>query len=211
MQYIGYIYLTTNLVNGKQYVGQHLSSEFDCGYKGSGFALKQAIKKYGWKNFSCKVLCWCRTQKEMDYREQCEIVFHSTFSPNGYNLKYGGNGGRLLKQTREKISKTLSGRAFTDERKQNISKSLMGNEPWNKGRKGCYTEKAIKKMSDSKINHPTISKKVFQYTKDWVFVAEYPSVSEVCRLFGYHRGHICECCEGKRKTSNDYCWSFTPL
>ena len=34
MEKIGYVYLTTNLVNGKQYVGQHLSAKFDKRYKG---------------------------------------------------------------------------------------------------------------------------------------------------------------------------------
>lgn len=46
------IYKTTNLVNGKFYVGQHYqkSSEFD-GYLGSGIKILNAIKKYGKENF----------------------------------------------------------------------------------------------------------------------------------------------------------------
>jgi len=215
MQYIGYIYLTTNLVNGKQYVGQHQSKEYDPRYKGSGEILKQAFKKYGWNNFKCEVLCWCKTIKELNYREHCEIVFHSTFAPNGYNVNYGGRGRVLRKDTCERISNTLLGRKFTNERKQNISNGLKGNTPWNKGKRGIYTEKSIKKMSDRKINHPTLSKKVFQYTKDWKFVAEYPSISEVSRLFGYNGGHISECCAGKRKTSDGFRWTtervVTPL
>ncbi len=46
----GYIYLTTNLINKKKYVGQHKSSKFDERYKGSGKLIKKAFKKYGKEN-----------------------------------------------------------------------------------------------------------------------------------------------------------------
>lgn len=55
----GYIYLTTNLINERKYIGQHTSSEFDPNYKGSGKILWQAINKYGWDNFSVRMLCPC--------------------------------------------------------------------------------------------------------------------------------------------------------
>ena len=44
----GYIYLTTNLLNGKKYIGKHTHSEFDFEkYRGSGKVLKEAFNKYG--------------------------------------------------------------------------------------------------------------------------------------------------------------------
>ena len=43
----GYVYLTENLINGKCYIGRHSSPTFDKKYKGSGVAIKKAIKKYG--------------------------------------------------------------------------------------------------------------------------------------------------------------------
>ena len=48
---IGYIYLTTNLVNNKKYIGQHRSSTFDPSYLGSGTLFVKALKKYGKKKF----------------------------------------------------------------------------------------------------------------------------------------------------------------
>ena len=41
----GYIYKTTNLVNGKIYIGQHKSNTFDTNYYGSGTILNKAIQK----------------------------------------------------------------------------------------------------------------------------------------------------------------------
>ena len=53
----GYIYITTNLLNGKKYIGKHKSSEFEFDkYYGSGKYIKAAIKKYGLENFKCELL-----------------------------------------------------------------------------------------------------------------------------------------------------------
>jgi len=43
------IYKTTNIINGKIYVGKDESN--NPAYLGSGYALKPAIKKYGKENF----------------------------------------------------------------------------------------------------------------------------------------------------------------
>lgn len=58
---IGYVYLTTNLINGRKYIGMHKKTYFDENYKGSGKILRQAFDKYGWENFKCEVLEWCET------------------------------------------------------------------------------------------------------------------------------------------------------
>ena len=57
----------------------------------------------------------------------------------------------------------------------------------------------------------TKSKTVYQYTKDGKFVAEYPSLREVGRLFSYKIEAISMCCNGKRKSAYDFIWSYTPL
>ena len=43
--YYGYIYMTTNLVNGMRYIGQHSSKEFDKYYYGSGRLIKKALSE----------------------------------------------------------------------------------------------------------------------------------------------------------------------
>ena len=44
---IGYVYLITNLINNKKYIGLRKSSTFDEKYWGSGKLIQKAIKKYG--------------------------------------------------------------------------------------------------------------------------------------------------------------------
>ena len=102
MEKIGYVYLTTNLVNGKQYVGQHLAAKFDNGYKGSGIAVGHAFNKYGWDNFRCEIICWCTTQKQLDVCENNYIKLLNTMFPNGYNLRGGGAHGKHGKESRKK-------------------------------------------------------------------------------------------------------------
>lgn len=52
----GYIYKTTNLINGKFYIGKHKSEKYDPSYYGSGKIIRLAIKKYGLENFKNEVL-----------------------------------------------------------------------------------------------------------------------------------------------------------
>jgi hypothetical protein len=54
--YIGYVYKTTNLNNGRCYIGKRTKPIFDENYFGSGAALQSAIKKYGKENFKVEIL-----------------------------------------------------------------------------------------------------------------------------------------------------------
>lgn len=91
---IGYIYLITNLVNGKKYIGKRQSGVFDVRYKGSGKHLRNAIDKYGWDNFSCEVLEWCETVEDLVNAEKRYIAeSNAQKSDEYYNIAAGGDGG----------------------------------------------------------------------------------------------------------------------
>lgn len=84
-----YIYLTTNLVNGKQYIGQH-HGELTDQYFGSGVLISKAIKKYGKDNFKKEILEICNSinvdQKEKEYIQK----FNAVQDDNFYNISIGG-------------------------------------------------------------------------------------------------------------------------
>ena len=81
------IYKTTNLINGKSYVGQQSTN--DEMYLGSGKILKRAIVKYGVENFKKEIIEECSTREELNKRE---VYWIKKLNPE-YNLHEGGYGG----------------------------------------------------------------------------------------------------------------------
>lgn len=86
------IYKTTNIVNGKYYVGAHRTKDRNDSYLGSGVALKRAIEKYGKENFNREILEECESEDIM-FKREAEIVDVILEDPNSYNMTRGGKGG----------------------------------------------------------------------------------------------------------------------
>lgn len=85
------IYKTTNIVNGKIYVGK--DEKNNPLYLGSGKILKLSIKKYGIDKFKKEIIETCGTRKELDEREKYWIKELSA-TTHGYNISEGGTGGQ---------------------------------------------------------------------------------------------------------------------
>lgn len=85
-----FVYQTTNLVNGKIYIGVHKTNNINDGYLGSGHMLTNAINKYGKPNFSRQILKFCKTEEEM-YQEEAKLVNEEFIARNDtYNITLGG-------------------------------------------------------------------------------------------------------------------------
>lgn len=88
-----YVYITTNKINGKQYIGQHKGRPDD-NYLGSGTTILKAINKYGKENFTKSILCFCETREEADIKEREYIqLYNAVNDDNFYNNAEGGTGG----------------------------------------------------------------------------------------------------------------------
>ena len=130
----GYIYKTTNLYNGKIYIGQHKSDKFNPNYYGSGIRFQNIFKKYGKDSFKCEMLQECFSEDELNEREIYWIQkLNATDRNIGYNLMSGGYKVRGIKhspETIKKISKSKKGHhpnreyVVTDEVRQQISNTL---------------------------------------------------------------------------------------
>lgn len=114
------VYVTTNNINGKKYIGKHVTDNLDDGYLGSGKILNSAIKKYGRDNFSKKILFICDNEDQMNNKEKEMITPEVILSEDYYNIACGGEGGvivlkpdhPLYDETRQKISKAQQSRSF---------------------------------------------------------------------------------------------------
>lgn len=86
------IYKTTNLLNGKIYVGLHSTNNLNDRYLGSGWILKSAIKKYGRENFKKEVLLVLSDREEAGEVEALLVDKEFIARPDTYNLQEGGMG-----------------------------------------------------------------------------------------------------------------------
>lgn len=117
----GYIYLITNILNNKKYVGQK-KGKFDHNYWGSGSYIKRAIRRYGKENFTRNIVCWCETYEDLCIKECYYIEYYNCLSPNGYNLTLNtfisGRRQKHSEITKAKIKSTKNN--FSDEKRQSI-------------------------------------------------------------------------------------------
>lgn len=103
---IPHIYIITNNINDKVYIGQTNGHKY--GYKGGGTVLRRAMKAHGRKNFIKNPLLIFNkntSQKEIDFWEDFYIeLFQSRNRNLGYNLKSGGKlRCTIAEETKEKI------------------------------------------------------------------------------------------------------------
>lgn len=97
----GFIYITTNLVNGKKYIGQ---KKFDNAsrwksYLGSGFHLRKAVEKYGRDNFIREIVDEAYSEEELNKIEAKWIEkYNAVEDQNFYNMIEGGNLQDSLKR-----------------------------------------------------------------------------------------------------------------
>lgn len=124
------VYCTTNLINGKKYIGSTKVS--DANYFGSGVYIKKALKKYGKENFVRQVL-W---EGESKFRWEMENYWLDYFNCANNKMFYnvseqaGGKadvnlGRKLSKEHKEAISKGVKGRVTSHKTKVLKSKHLV--------------------------------------------------------------------------------------
>jgi group I intron endonuclease len=107
----GVIFITTNMINGKQYTGQStkIKDVIQGKYKGSGDLIIKAFKKYGFKNFKSEIQEYVFSQEELNDKEIYWIEKNkSLVEHGGYNIKRGGEQGGKGNKMPESAKKTLS-------------------------------------------------------------------------------------------------------
>ena len=135
------VYKIKNKINGKLYIGQtiqslekrwkaHLKKTSNC------TILKNAIKKYGSKNFEVSIVSFCDNSEQMNKREIKYIKIFKSKHPNGYNVFGGGNDYRHTKETKRKLSEINKNTIppsrkdcrLTEKHKKQISKKMKGRK-----------------------------------------------------------------------------------
>ena len=132
----GYIYLITNMVNGKKYVGQ---TRYPISRRWSGHQteaksnpsstspIHSAIRKYGSKSFTIIELQQCESADELNKAERYWISQHrSTDSNLGYNCTDGGDRSYdFTPEVKLKISSSVKKCWGTPEFRQRVTESAI--------------------------------------------------------------------------------------
>lgn len=135
---MGYIYLRTNKINGKKYVGQVTTKRFkarqnkwnNLNQPYAGNVINNARKKYGIDAFDFEILKECKDE-ELDYWEKYYIKELNTKVPNGYNMTDGGEaswvkGKHLSEEWKRKIGEGNKGKKRSTEAKRKWSEAHKG-------------------------------------------------------------------------------------
>ena len=137
LQYSIYIHINEVDENNNCYIGRtSLKPERRWRSNGDGYKecqrMYDAIKKYGWDNFSHVVLCYGLSKEEADEMEIKLIsIFKTTNEKFSYNIQNGGDGvGKHSIETRNKISEVTKGKKRSIETRNKISEVTKGgNNP----------------------------------------------------------------------------------
>jgi group I intron endonuclease len=210
---MGYIYKITHKESKKSYIGQtvkdleerwreHLKKTSNCRY------LSHALKKYGKDAFEFKLICVC-FDEDLNWYEIDYMKKYNTISPNGYNLREGGNSGKQHEDTKKKISETLKDKYFKKEiipKKAFLGKKLTEEHKVkisNSGKGLVRSEETIKKITENSKKY-----KVLQYTLDGILVNTYDGCVVAASAMNTHKSTISAACNGKRKTYKGFVWKY---
>lgn len=131
-----YIYKIQNKINDKCYIGQtknfknrmtkhEVSKAIDY--------LHNAIRKYGWNNFTKEIICECSDNIVDSFELAYQKIWKSHYTQNGYNIVIGGQGFRKhSEESNQKNREAHLGKKHSEKTKQICRESSMENQ-WAKG------------------------------------------------------------------------------
>ena len=152
------VYRVTNNLNGNTYIGQHKYTDESNPmgkYKGSGFNLCRAYKKYGIKNFSTEILY--QRIRDKATVDAMEIWAIAKYKPE-YNIAKGGQGGALFE-----------GHKHSDKVKQAISESSKARWADDNYRNRVIASRKATYATDEYKLKASIARKGYKQTEDWVY------------------------------------------
>ena len=167
-----FTYRTTNLVNGRYYLGMHSTNRIDDGYLGSGKRLYYELNKYGRDNFKFEILKQFNSREELVQAEISLITEQDLKNPNCLNCKPGGSGGLSNKEhynrfveagkanlinssvnRQESLNRTKKTTQYREAMSEALKKSYRNRSGNFKGKK--HSQETIEKMKAKAVGRGT--------------------------------------------------------
>ena len=204
----------------------------------AGPAINNARAKYGIEAFGFEILKECDDKEldywEKYYIKELNTKVPNGY--NLTDGGDGVKGCHISEEHKKKISTKLKGKHLSEEHKKKIGKANKGkkrSEEYKNNLSVLYrgrsiTEETRKKMSEKakgrKVTEETrkklsenhkgkyntkCSKPILQINRHTnEVIAEFPSIIQVQRDFGYDNGAISKCCKGKLKSAYNFIWKY---
>lgn len=192
------VYKITNKITKELYIGSTSSGKgFEYRWKARyNKFFERAKKKYGKQNFLYEVVCFCYPEECLKY-EQYYLDHYQPFpwTGKGYNIceKAGNTKGRICrKETRDKISKALSGEKHL----------YFGKSSPAKGHK--FSQESIKKLKKAHEKFYMAIERINKITGE---VKEYFLLKEAVKD-GFSSSSIRRCCLGTLKSHKNFYWQY---
>jgi hypothetical protein len=152
----------------------------------------------------------------LSWKDACEkekefISIYKKYTEGGTltNIADGGQGGFLSEEINEKRRNTLKGHFVSEITKQKIANSKIGKKlPESTKEKMSQSHKG-KKLSWIKSDGHNNGRayKVYQYTKDMVFIREWECAKYAIKYYSMNKTAITDCLRGRQKTAKGYIWT----
>lgn len=216
------IYLITNKINGKKYVGQSTDILYRWGQHISYInklrhksLLKSAFQHYGIDNFNFEIIEIC-SPEELDDKEKYYINKYNTYylakNSNGYNMTLGGNGqngyGKSVKQydldgNFIRIYNTIIEAALdTGVKDSSIVNCCAKRRNCCGGYMWCYADEEIVQPCKRR------GKRVCQYDLQGNYIRTFNSAAEAGRCVNRERMQISQCCRSKKGSVAKFQWRY---
>lgn len=228
------IYLITNNINEKKYIGQSRNlvkrwndHKDEARHNRSTLLIHNAMREYGIDNFSFDILLECPIDM-LDVWESDMIRLYDTFVPNGYNIRDGKKG--ISEEERLKLSERM--------KENNPMKNPEVVDKVRNKLKGVHTNRVTeyqievtkKRMKENNpMKNPEVAKKVsmkmtgrkqdkervirnskhtniLQFSKDGKLIKKWDLVSDITKELGIDHCCIYAVLNGKQKTAGGYIW-----
>lgn len=210
------IYVITNILTGKQYVGQSVDpqrrfighiSRGKNNYDNS--LIDKAINKYGIETFKLEILEWT---EDFNVAEKYWIKELNTISPNGYNILEGGQNPPIM------IGENHPRNTITDNQLIEIHKDLLENKLTQKQISNKYDVSAniitainngvTHKIED--VVYPIRKNSPYHLNKEdiqdirWLLMHSFHTINEIAEYYGVGNSTIKHINAGRNHKDNNY-------
>lgn len=209
---MGYIYLITNLINNKKYVGQTkftvekrwAQHQYDALNERDDFYFHRALRKYGINNFKISILKECPNEELNEY--ECYYIdeYKTYYIYNqGYNLTRGGNGFTKINDKMIMLEWAEGKSAIEIARNEGVYIKTITDAL----KRNNITQEEINSRSHQ-YGARFRKKRIYQYDYIGTLINIYEDIEQLYSITHYSKDYIQAACCHRYSTAHGYIWKY---